>query len=248
MIEYSAIFLKLNALAALAAVVAIILEWRRWRPGPLGVYVPLALATVLTIGNVSGDVNYFLEPTVALALAVPLIWSTARGNGRLMEGRRLPLLMAGLALAQLAMLFHVPNGFMSQFPEGPAKGATPSAEDVRVGDQVLRMVREAGPNALIEPAGFAVLAQIPVWFQPLDLVGEGLQGRWTPDILVKTINDRRWKLVVLDYKFLPGEVLHTVEREYIQTDGFGSPNGLSYFVYRPRLADSASGAATNGSP
>src|SRR5207249_10650125 len=116
------------------------------------------------------DVNYFLEPTVGLALLAP------RAATRMWRPA-----FAALLCIQFALLFHVPNGFMSQFPPGPAKGATPLPEDIAVGDHVLATVRDAGPRSLVEPAGFAVLAGIPVWMQPVDLIAEERRGRWTPD-------------------------------------------------------------------
>lgn len=195
-------------------------------PTVVAIYIPLALVTLLAAGNSSSDVNYFLEPTAALALGVPLAWR--RG----LQAR--PRLAALLALGQLVLLFHVPNGFMSTYPPGPAKGATPVAEDVRAGDRILGLIREAGPLALVEPAGFAVLAGIPVWVQPLDLQAEQRLGRWSPDLLARSFAERRWSLVVLNYKFLPPAIMATLEREYVLVESFASPNGFSYFVYRPR--------------
>ena len=61
-------------------------------------------------------------------------------------------------------------------------------------------------------------------------------GRWSPEILNAAIAEHRWSMVVLSYKFLPADSLAVLEREYEQTDGLASPNGFSYFVYRPRPA------------
>ena len=110
------------------------------------------------------------------------------------------------------------------------------AEDVRVGDQVEAIVKEAGAGALVELAGFSVLAGAPVWIQPIDLQAEERNGRWSPEILNAAIAEHRWSMVVLSYKFLPADSLAVLEREYEQTDGLASPNGFSYFVYRPRPA------------
>lgn len=224
MAEMVGLFLGLNVVALGLAAWGLFRDWRVGRPGLVAVYVPVAVATTLTAGNVTSDVNYFLEPTAALALALPLAWI----------GSRRSVTVATLVAFQLAMLFHLPNGLMSQVPPGPAKGATPNAEDVRVGEQVLSIVREAGPYALVEPAGFAVLARVPVWVQPLDLVAEQRIGRWMPDQLVKSIAARRWPVIVLSYKFLPDGAMAALDRAYEQTDGLASPNGFSYFVYRPR--------------
>ena len=225
-LQMAGLFVGLNVVALPVAVWAV---WREWRHGSftlVAVYIPLALATVLTVGNASSDVNYFLEPTAALALGVPVAWRQGL--------RARPMLAAVLALAQLVLLFHVPNGFMSTYPAGPAKGATPVAEDVRAGDRVLALIREAGPLALVEPAGFAVLAGTPVWVQPLDLQAEERLGRWNPDLLARSFADHRWSLVVLNYKFLPPAIMATLEREYVLVESFASPNGFSYFVYRPK--------------
>lgn len=139
-----------------------------------------------------------------------------------------------LCLLQLALLVHIPNGFMSQYPPGPAKGSTPVAEDLRIGAEVEAIVREAAPMALVEPAGFSVLASSPVWIQPVDLRSEKALGRWTPETLVDSIRRHQWRVVVLNYKFLPEEVMDALEREYRLDLGLASPNGFSYFVYRPR--------------
>jgi len=178
---------------------------------------------VLTIGNVSGDVNYFLEPTAALALLMAPAATTVPRP-----------LFAGLLCLQLALLFHVPNGFMSQFPPGPAKGSTPVPGDILAGDQVLAAIRAADGPTLVEPAGFSVLAGSTVWFQPIDLIAEQRRGRWTPDAMVASVEEQRWALVALNYKFLPSEVLDAIERAYELTDGIPSPNGFSYFIYQPR--------------
>lgn len=230
-VEMTALFLRINPVAAFAAVWAIVLYWSSMRPSAVGVYVPLALATLLTAGNVSSDVNYFLEPTVALALAVPIVWRAASGSH--------PTLVYGLAAVQLALLIHLPNGLMTQYPPGPAKGSTPVEEDVRIGERVEAIVRSGGQNVLVELAGFAVLAGGPVWIQPVDLLAEQQRGRWTPDILNASIAEHRWSVVILSYKFLPPESLATLEGEYQQTDGLASPNGFSYFVYRPRVGPSS---------
>jgi len=226
-VEMTALFLRINPIATFAAVWAIVLYLSSMRPSLVGVYVPLALATLLTAGNVSSDVNYFLEPTVALALAVPIVWRAASGSH--------PTLVYGLAAVQLALLIHLPNGLMTQYPPGPAKGSTAVEEDVRIGERVEAIVRSGGQNALVELAGFAVLTGAPVWIQPVDLLAEQRRGRWTPDLLTASIAEHRWSVVVLSHKFLPPESLATLEREYQQTDGLSSPNGFSYFVYRPRV-------------
>src|SRR5439155_9876337 len=71
MVQLAATFLGLNAAAGALGIAAL---WTRRREPGFGltaVYALLAVATVLSIGNVSGDVNYFLEPTVGLALLAP---------------------------------------------------------------------------------------------------------------------------------------------------------------------------------
>jgi hypothetical protein len=227
--EMLGLFFSLNPVAAVAGGWAVVLHWSRGRASAVGVYVPLAMATLLTAGNISSDVNYFLEPTVALALALPLAWQAASGLGV-----RWVTAAVGLAVVQLVFLAHFPNAFMVHHPPGPAKGSTPVAEDVRIGDRVEDIVRAGGQNALVELAGFAVLGGAPVWIQPVDLQAEQRRGRWTPDLLNASIREHRWPVVVLTYKFLPPESLALLEQEYQQTDGLASPTGLSYFVYRPR--------------
>jgi hypothetical protein len=175
-------------------------------------------------------VNYFLEPLVAFGLAVPVAWNALQRAGGLRRA-----LAPVLGLVQLVLLFHVPNGFMASYQSGPAMGSTPVQEDVAVGAEVEAVVRQAGPNALVELAGFAVLAGAPVWLQPIDLQAETRRGRWTPDRLNASFAEHHWSVVVLSYKFLPPESMAALERWYVQTDGLSSPNGLSYFVYTPRV-------------
>jgi hypothetical protein len=231
MFELSGTFVLLNVCACCAGTWTLVREARSTRPSVVAFYAPLAIATVLTIGNVSGDVNYFLEPTAALAML------TAAAAATIPRA-----LYAGLLCLQLAVLFHVPNGFMSQFPPGPAKGATPVPEDVLAGDHVLAAVRAAEGPTLVEPAGFSVLAGSTVWAQPIDLIAEQHRGRWTPGLMVAAVEQHRWALVVLNYKFLPSEVLDALERTYELTEGIPSPNGFSYFIYRPRPTVEASGS------
>jgi hypothetical protein len=225
-LEMVGLFLSINPIIVVATLGFFVFRrYRIWTPTTI--YVVLGLATLVTAGNVSSDVNYFLEPTVALALATPMVWQEARIWAH-------PTLVSWLAVAQLALLFHLPNGFMANYPPGPAKGSTPVEEDVRVGERVEALVRSGGHTALVELAGFAVLAGAPVWIQPIDLQAEQRRGGWTPDLLNASIAEHRWSVVVLSYKFLPAESLAALEREYQQTEGLASPNGFSYFVYRPR--------------
>jgi hypothetical protein len=228
-IEMLGLFLRLNAIALAAGVLAVLFN-RWWLRTPTGLYFLLGLATLITVGNVSSDVNYFLEATVGLGLAAPFAWTAVETRLASPVRRLAPV----LAVAQLLLLFHVPNGLMVHYPPGPAKGSTPVAEDLRIGDRVEAIVRDAGPGALAELAGFSVLAGAPVWIQPVDLQAEQKLGRWTPDMLNASIAAHRWSVVVLSYKFLPPESLTVLEREYEQTDGLSSPNGFSYFVYPPR--------------
>ena len=231
-IEMLGLFLPLTLIALAGAVLAVVFNpW--WLRTPTGLYSVLALATLVTVGNLSSDVNYFLEPTVALGLAAPLAWTTVETR---LASRALWLAPL-LALAQLVLLFHLPNGFMVHYPPGPAKGSTPVEADVRAGDQVEAMVRSATPNALVELGGFSVLAGSPVWLQPIDLQAEAQRGRWNGELLNAAFAEHRWSLVVLSYKFLPPESMAALERFYEQTDGLSSPNGLSYFIYRPRVSE-----------
>src|SRR5439155_22739003 len=133
----------------------------------------------LAVGNLGGDVNYFLERIVALALAVPLAWSAVETR---IAPR--PLWIAPVAgLVQLLLLFHVPNGFMASYTSGPAMGSTPVAEDVAVGDRIEGAIRRSGSNALVELAGFSVLVGAPVWLQPIDLQAEAQRARWNPELV-----------------------------------------------------------------
>jgi hypothetical protein len=105
---------------------------------------------------------------------------------------------------------------------------------------VLAAVRAADGPTLVEPAGFSVLAGSTVWFQPIDLIAEQRRGRWTPDVMVASVEEQQWALVALNYKFLPSDVLAALERTYQLTEGIPSPNGFSYFIYRPRLEPESS--------
>ena len=228
-IEMLGLFLPLNAIALAAGALAVLFN-RWWLRTPTGLYFLLGLATLITVGNASSDVNYFLEATVGLGLAAPFAWTAVETRLASPFRRFGPV----LAVAQLLLLFHLPNGFMVHYPPGPAKGSTPVPEDVAIGNRDEAIVRAAGPNALVELAGFSVLAGTPVWIQPVDLQAEQRLGRWTPALLNASIAEHRWSVVVLSYKFLPPESLDVLQREYEQTEGLASPNGFSYFVYRPR--------------
>jgi hypothetical protein len=195
-------------------------------PSPIAVYLPITLFAALSAGNGGSSVNYLLEPVVALALAVPFAW------------RALPAAAAVLgpmlAVTQLVLLVHWPNGFGTSFLGDGALGRTPSAADAAIGAHLDELVRAEPGEVIAEPAGFAVRNGRPVYVQPIDLRAEQLQGRWRSEPLTDALAIGRFSMVITAFNLFPGEAERAIQQHFALAESLASPDGLLFHVYRYR--------------
>jgi hypothetical protein len=223
-----AVFLALH-LPLVAAGVWWSVRALRSAPSPIALYVPLALLSALSVGNTGSSVNYFLEPIVACALAVPFAWRSLPSSSR--------SLAPFLALVQLASVVHWPNGFGADYLFFAPHGRTPTAADYSAGAAVDAAVRSEPRAVLAEPAGFAVRNGLPVYIQPIDLRAEEWHGRWNSAPLVSALSDGTFGLVVTAYNLLPRDAERKVETDYIPAETIPSADGLTFRLYRPKSGD-----------
>ena len=104
-------------------------------PSPIAVYLPIALIAAFSAGNGGSSVNYLVEPVVALALVVPYAWRAVPPSAAALA----PL----LAVVQLALLLHWPNGFGTGYLAENALGHTPTDADFAIGAHLDELVRAA---------------------------------------------------------------------------------------------------------
>ena len=194
------------------------------KPSPVAVYLPITLLAAFSAGNGGSSVNYLIEPLLALALALPFAW------------RALPDASAAagpmLAVAQLAMLIHWPNSFGTGYLAESALGRTPTAADAAIGAQLDTLVNEDPGEVVVEPAGFAVRNDRPVYVQPIDLRAEQLQGRWRSELLTTALASGRFSELITAYNFFPADAERTIAQHFTLEQSLPSPDGLTFQVYR----------------
>lgn len=202
---------------------------RSWRgvPSPIALYVPLTLMQSLTVGNQGSSVNYFLEPVVAMALALPFAW---RAIAPRPNGTTFALV---LAVMQLAMLLRWPNGVGTRYLEVAPHGRTPVAEDYAAAETIDRLVQAEPGDVLVEAAGFSLRNGRPVFVQPIDLRAEEYHGRWSDAPLLDTLREGRFRLVITSYELMPFGAERLVRSTFLLEQEIRGANGLTYRVYRP---------------
>jgi hypothetical protein len=193
-------------------------------PSPIALYLPISLVAALSAGNAGSSVNYLIEPVIALALVVPYAWravpSPATGLAPL------------LAVVQLVLLLHWPNGFGTGYLSESTLGHTPTDADAAIGAHLDDVVRGAPGGVIAEPAAFAVRAGLPIYMQPIDLRAEQLLGRWQSGPLVDALAGGRFALVLTAYNFFPADVERAIVEHFVVSETLRSPDGLTFVVYR----------------
>ena len=199
---------------------------RAWRSKitPLALYVPLALLTTFSVGNEGSAQNYLLEAIVACGLAVPFAW------------RALPARLAGvgpiLAVVQLALVFHLPNGGL-WYPAQLPLHNTPVEADYVNAARVDAAIHAEPRQVMAEAAGFALRDARPVYIQPLDLRAEEHHGRWDSTPLLDALRRGDFGLVVEVYRLLPFGVEAVLASEFELVEEIPAMNGFTYRLFRP---------------
>jgi hypothetical protein len=206
-----------------------------WPPSPIHLYVPLALLTAFSVGNEGSSWNYVIEAVVGAALAVPFAWRAAP--------RRLAMVAPLLAVVQLLLVLHLPNGSL-YFPFPERLNSTPVEADYANGALVDEAVRATPGSILAEPAGFAVRNGRTVYIQPIDLRAEEYHGRWDSTLLLDSLRGGQFGLVIEEYRLFPFGMEDVLATDFDLVQEIPALNGFTYRLYRPRGADAASMASS----
>jgi hypothetical protein len=228
LVRFELEFTLLHPLLLVGGLSVAVLQLARRQPSVLATAMLVSWIVSFSVASEASSVNYFMELVPLASATAAVAWSHfgATNSGRAMLG-------SGLAVIQLAVLFHIPNT-VGVWPSFFAPhGYTPTAADIAVGREIDAAVGNAPGWVLSEPAGFAVRNGKEVLVQPLDLRAEQLRGRWSSDSLRQAIRERRFSLVVLSYGLFPSDVLAELRGAYVLERTLESPNGLRYSLYRP---------------
>jgi hypothetical protein len=198
------------------------------RPSPLATATLVAWVVSLSVASEASSVNYFMELVPLASAAAAVAWTrfAAPHAGR-------AIIVAGLAVVQHAIIFHIPNT-VGVWPSFFAPhGYTPTSADAAVGAEIDAIIRASPGEVISEPAGFAARNGRDVLLQPLDLRAEQLRGRWSSDTLRQAVREKRFSVIILSYGLFPEDVLTELRKAYVLDRTIASPNGLRYSVYRP---------------
>ncbi len=191
---------------ALAGVCLFFRPWKRPTERLLLIYWIASSFQLVGLGKVGSNHNYFIEFAAATAML------SALGAYRLLHLRRheLSLVAAGGLLVVLRLAL---GGSFAQVAFGGIGAIrteeTKVAADVsmlRAGshdpdfDSLVERVREEPGIVLADPPDVVVLADRPVYLEPLIYSVLMAEGKWRPDPAVQTICSGQVRLLILDYR------------------------------------------------
>jgi hypothetical protein len=205
----------------------------RMRCWPLMVpYLIGGALSSLTIGKIGSNVNYFLELSAALSLAVGTLvaWS-GRPHGRGLGQR--PWLRAGLLILLALQTVRLMQTTMDEYFEllGSRLGFR---EELRELEGIVADVE--GPVLADEYMGLVTLQGRPLYIQPFEVTQLAEAGLWDQTSLVEDIREKEFPLILIHYfpeyaaykeRWTP-EMLFAVQRAYVPADSLANT-----LVYRP---------------
>ncbi|MFP4393962.1 MAG: ArnT family glycosyltransferase [Anaerolineales bacterium] len=195
-------------------------------------YLIGAFLSMLTIGKVGSNVNYFLELCAALSLVAGAWIAWLRTTPRL---RRWPLVRAALVL-----LVSVQIGWMMQRTRDEY---LPRVLHRRAMEEELRLledeVAEAGGTVIgDEYMGLMTLQGERLYIQPFEVTQLAEAGIWDQTAFISDISDQQFAMILIHH--FPGaevhkerwtsEMLDAVERAYYLSDRVANTH-----VHRPRV-------------
>lgn len=221
------LLLLMGALALLLLPVVRLPHWTLIVPYLIGGFL-----SMLTIGKVGSNVNYFLELCAALSLVAGAWIAWLRSTPRL---RRWPVVRAALVL-----LVGVQIGWMMQRTRDEYLPRVLHRRAMREELRVLETdVAEAGGTVIgDEYMGLVTLQGKPLYIQPFEVTQLAEAGLWDQTAFVSDISDQHFSLILIHH--FPGaevhrerwtpEMLDAVERAYYLSDKVADTH-----VYRPRV-------------
>ena len=191
-----------------------------------GTYLAAAVATAFLIGKIGSDVNYLLELSAALALAMGAL--IGRYPSR-------PTVRSALLLAlavQVAIMVQVSQFTYARFQAGVIASEDGLARLEEVVDE------SNGPVLADEYAGLLPLEGRSIYLQPFEITQLQRDGRWDQRPLLASIERREFPAILIwKPPYAPGvyrerwtrEMLDTMDENYRPTHKYAGT-----LVYRPR--------------
>lgn len=193
-------------------------SWRLIAPYWIG-----AALSGLTIGKVGSNVNYLLEFSAAISLAIGALLAWQRGRPLVQQ--------CSLLLLALQLFLLAPGSRYHLF-------TTAALDDPATPAELLALVRAAdGPVLADEAMGVLPLAEHPIEFQPFEATQLARAGRWDQTPMLQAIAQQRYAAILI-YR-VPGialererwteELLDQIDRAYRPSATIGRTT-----VYTPR--------------
>ncbi|HEY0739498.1 MAG TPA: ABC transporter permease subunit, partial [Herpetosiphonaceae bacterium] len=193
-------------------------SWRVIAPYWIG-----AAVSALTIGKIGSNVNYLLELSAALSLAIGALLAWLRPRPLLQQGAMLVLAL------QIFVL--VPGSRYHAF-------TTATLDDPETLDQLMRVVQQTnGPVLADEAMGLLPLTGRRIDMQPFEMTQLARAGVWDQTPLLEAIAQHRYAAILifrvpgirLERERWTDEMLQQIERSYEPGDEIGLTT-----VYTPR--------------
>ena len=165
-------------------------NWNWARP-VLGVFLFTAFLVSLTVGKIGAYVNYLIEFTGVMWACVAVMVGDACA-----EAERTQAIVPRVVAALLPVLLLVP---MSSGAASPDRLVVPDTRQRDAMQELLEMVRRTDGPVLSQDMTLLVLAGKPVEFQPVDMTNLANQREWDENGIVRPIEQRRYRLVILDF-------------------------------------------------
>jgi hypothetical protein len=214
----------------LAAVAYAAISVRKRLPSArvIGPYLLASTLLILTAGKIGSNVNYLMEFSVGLCLAVGGLLAWLRSRRRLF-----PTALGLLALQSVYSVLSPP----------PWYGWALEGMDDTVGrDRISQFVREAGGVVLADQEmGELPLAGRPILLQPFEMTQLARAGLWDQTPVVASIEHQRYAAILvytipdypLEMERWTAEMLAAIDHAYVAGPRIGTESGGSV-VYTPR--------------
>lgn len=197
-------------------------------------YLLAGVVTALTVGRWGAGESYFLPIIIASCVLGGrlLAWGFAR------ESRGYALGVAAFGAFALTgsagpwPLRELVPGWDRGF-QAHALSADPLASDIAAATQIRDFVAETQGPVLSEAAGFVLEAGGRVAGNPMLVKGLHTHDRYDTRPLVRALEDRSFRGVILLGQWYPDDVLQTIGSRYEQVERVAVA-GSTYLLFRPR--------------
>jgi hypothetical protein len=107
------------------------------------------------------------------------------------------------------------------------------SKDIINGNRINNYVRVANGEILTEESGFAIQNDKEVLIHPLVLNYLERQGKWRADRLIKTIEEKKFSLIIVSYYYYPRDVLYKIHENYNKIDDVFLRDRWRYEIFVP---------------